>query len=447
MNRRTRIRTLAALLVVLVGALGVQAVTSDVDGSGVGDNTDEAYPGNTLITVQSYDWFHKNNGKAFIVDPDGRVLWEYDPPNTRVFDAEELDGGTLLVTTARFVPNDACPPEFQDTDRDPGHCVENRVVELDRETGEVVWSYSWYDVHLIFHETHDADRLPNGETLIADMGNERVFAVDSSGEVTWEWHAERHIGPGTEFWREYVPEDTREEYRREGPESDWTHLNDVDRLDDGTVQVSIRNFDVVVVVDRETKEVVDVVGRPGNYSLLQRQHDPHRIGDTVLVPDSENDRIVERDVETGEVVWSYTGSERRLEWPRDADRLPNGNTLVADSRGFRVLEVDETGEVVWSYSLEDERGIVYDVDRLGVPEESTDVPSGRELAGADDAGASGPRTRLDETVHYVESWAGFVLPPWVRGPALLTLFAVLVVSAALVVDLALLVTGGLRGPL
>lgn len=444
MNRRTRIRVLTATLVVLVAALGVQAVTSDLDGTGVHLNTDDAYPGNTLITVQSYEWFHENNGKAFIVDQDGTILWEYDPPNTRVFDAEELDDGSLLLTTARFVPNGDCPPEFRDTDPNPDHCVENRVVEIDRETKEEVWSYSWYDVYLIFHETHDADRLPNGETLIADMGNERVFAVDRSGEVTWEWDAEEHLGPGSRFWDEHVPDERADEYRREGPESVWTHLNDVDRLDDGTVQVSIRNFDVVVEVDRETKEVVGVVGRPGDHSILQRQHDPHRIGETVLIPDSENDRIVERDVETGEVVWSYTGTDRRLEWPRDADRLPNGNTLVADSRGFRVLEVDERGDVVWSYALEDEQAIVYDVDRLSVPEESTDVPAGRDLDGPADAVAPESRTRLAEAVHYVESWAGFVLPWWVRGPALLTLVVVAIVAAALVVDLGLLVANGLR---
>lgn len=443
MSRRTRVRTLTAVLLVLLGALGVQAVTSDVDGGGVGERRDGVYPGNTLITVQSYDWFHKNNGKAFVVAPNGTVLWEYDPPRTRVFDAEALDNGNFLLTTARFVPSEACPPEFQDTRRDPGHCVQNRIVEVDRETKEVVWNYSWYDVHLIFHETHDADRLPSGETLIADMGNERVFAVNQSGAVTWEWHAEEHIGPGTEFWRTYVPDDERAKYRREGPESDWTHLNDVDAIGNGRVQVSIRNFDVVVTVDRATKDVVNVVGRPGNHSVLQRQHDPHRLGETVLVPDSENDRIVERDVETGAVVWSFTGEQRRLQWPRDADRLPNGNTLVADSRGFRVLEVNETGAVVWSYSLVDERGIVYDADRLGVPEEPTDVPSGRELTGPGEEGA-GSRGPVQATADTVASWAGFVLPPWVRGTALLTLSGAVAVAAALVVDLALLVGGRLR---
>jgi outer membrane protein assembly factor BamB len=32
-----------------------------------------------------------------------------------------------------------------------------------------------------------------------------------------------------------------------------------------------------------------------------------------------------------------------------ASRLPNGNTLVCDSEGHRVVEVDHDGKVVWEY--------------------------------------------------------------------------------------------------
>jgi CRISPR-associated endonuclease Cas3-HD len=38
-----------------------------------------------------------------------------------------------------------------------------------------------------------------------------------------------------------------------------------------------------------------------------------------------------------------------LELPYDADRLPNGKTLIADSMHDRVIEVDPAGEIVWRY--------------------------------------------------------------------------------------------------
>lgn len=43
-----------------------------------------------------------------------------------------------------------------------------------------------------------------------------------------------------------------------------------------------------------------------------------------------------------QVVWQYGG----LNLPYDADRLPNGNTLIADGR---VIEVDTTEAIVWQY--------------------------------------------------------------------------------------------------
>ena len=73
----------------------------------------------------------------------------------------------------------------------------------------------------------------------------------------------------------------------------------------------------------------------------------------MLVADSENDRVVEYartdNPENGsewELIWELSSG---FNWPRDADRLPNGNTLVTDTLNHRVVEVTPTGKVVWEY--------------------------------------------------------------------------------------------------
>ena len=94
-----------------------------------------------------------------------------------------------------------------------------------------------------------------------------------------------------------------------------------------------------------------------------------------------------------------------------------------------MLEVNATGGVVWEYSLEGRRGIVYDADRLGLPEEPDDVPG---------AGAFPDRTAIGPVasfVAFIESWAAFVLPPWVEFAELLTLAATGLVTIALGIDL------------
>ena len=64
--------------------------------------------------------------------------------------------------------------------------------------------------------------------------------------------------------------------------------------------------------------------------------------------------ILEVDV-NGATVWSYGGGGAVSLLAPSAERLDNGNTLVADNSGYAsgtatVTEVDATGRVVWSYT-------------------------------------------------------------------------------------------------
>lgn len=65
-------------------------------------------------------------------------------------------------------------------------------------------------------------------------------------------------------------------------------------------------------------------------------------GDRILVTSQAEGWVREYDVR-GEVVWE----RKRLDRPRDAERLTNGNTLIVEAT--RVIEVDRKGNVVWSH--------------------------------------------------------------------------------------------------
>ncbi|QRV13827.1 aryl-sulfate sulfotransferase [Haloterrigena salifodinae] len=406
MNQRTRVTVAAVVIALLIASLGVQAVVIEREHRVVND--DGRYPGNTLVGVHSYD----ETGRIVELTPDGEVAWEWSVPESRVFGVEQLDEETVLAAVAVKRLAEDCDEEYLEYEEKDGHCVRNRVVEIDKESGEVVWEYDWYDEFIAWHEVHDVERLENGETAIVDMGNDRAFTVDRDGEITWEWHAEDHLTPGTPFYEEYGgPE-------REGEHDDWTHMNDIDRLENGNFQLSIRNFDVIIEVDPETDEVVDVVGEPGNHDVLDKQHNPHRIEDqgTMVVADSENGRIVELDVESEERIWRYTGpATDPLQWPRDADRLPNGNTLITDSRNNRVLEVDPDGEIVWQFGDPDGTVIplAYEADRIGAGEQS-DVPPGSELTAVEDEPGA-----ITATIREWEAMAQYVFPTWMHLPQIL----------------------------
>jgi hypothetical protein len=137
----------------------------------------------------------------------------------------------------------------------------------------------------------------------------------------------------------------------------------------------VRNANQLLIVERGTG-VVEVINEDrdggdrirGDPAVLHRQHNPQWLGDgAVLVADSENHRVVElhRTADGWEPAWVLTGAAgEAFDWPRDADRLPGGATLVTDTRNARLLLVDESGATLAVHRL-DYRTLPYEADVAG----------------------------------------------------------------------------------
>jgi outer membrane protein assembly factor BamB len=62
----------------------------------------------------------------------------------------------------------------------------SRVLEVNPVTEEIVWQYRAADFYSQWRGSNQ--RLPNGNTLICESQNGRVFEVTPAGEVVWEFH-------------------------------------------------------------------------------------------------------------------------------------------------------------------------------------------------------------------------------------------------------------------
>lgn len=303
----------------------------------------------TLVSIQGARGGDKTDAMLVGVRPDGRVVGVHNGADRKkwwYYDVDPLANDNLLLSTT-----------------EPGVSI---VEEIDADTGRHVASRQLPSVF----DSHDADLLDNGELLANDMsqeGNDRVIVYDlKREEVVWQYRFANHT--------DAFPESGGGEFG-----GDWTHNNDVEAIGGDVYMVSVRNFDSVVAIDRKTKELVWRLGVDDNHTILNEQHNPDYLGaepgPTVLVADSLNDRVVEytREDATWNRTWTLRGGE--LDEPRDADRLPNGNTLVADRRGHRILEVTPAGEVVWEFYTPWQP---YDVERLGTGDESAGGPTSLE---------------------------------------------------------------------
>jgi hypothetical protein len=396
---------IAFTVVILVNAAALGAlltVASDDDAGSIAPETISPRENTTVVTSQN------PVGKIVAYKPNGEKLYVNKTYDT-YFDVDPHPRGKDTVvytaTNRESVNRSHCV--------DP--CVRSVIEVLNLSTGEVDRLISRYEHRPHGSEWHDVDRVAPGEYLVADMADNGVYRVDTdTGEISWAWHAQSHF-----------------DIDSGGPHpGDWTHLNDVEKLDDGRIMASMRNHDQVVFLDPETHTVIDnwTLGADGRHNILHEQHNPDYIpvesgGPAIVVADSENQRVAEyqRVGDEWERTWAWRDAQ--LTWPRDADRLPSGHTLIVDSHGNRVVEVGVDGDVVWTLPIRSP----YDAERIETGDESTGGPSARR-AGLTTRGldvqSSGGNT---EQSLQVQIWMEirsllpsklvngflFVLPPWI----------------------------------
>ncbi|AXG05865.1 hypothetical protein DU500_05105 [Haloplanus rubicundus] len=400
-------------LVLTVGVGAALAPTSSTGASTPADDTPR-----TLVGVQGVGSYH-DGGSVRLLDG-GEEAWRESSAPV-YFDVTMLDNGSVL---AGFMADgyEDCRPYAP-----PCHRTGFRIIDPGADAGPAV-TYEWsFPVrNRVASEVHDVEPLPGGGFVVADMEHERVFVVEG-GEITWEWEASS---------RYEAPDDPTTQ--------DWLHINDVDRIGQGRFLVSVRNANQLVVLERG-EGVVEVInadrdddsdddGLVGDPSVLYHQHNPQWLGDgAVLVADSENHRVVElhrNDEGVWEPVWVLHGAAgQKFDWPRDADRLPNGNTLITDTRNARLVEINSTGTVVREHQF-DYRTLPYEADRLPVGE-----PAGAPTYGdtPGDGVATGEQVPVLTPLLRLIS-AGVRLPLWVGEIHLLaTLVSLGLVGAGAVV--------------
>jgi hypothetical protein len=312
----------------------------------------------TLVTTQGYytpDAFPQlvalsGNGTALYRDTTYDAYFDVDPVTNESHTVEYV---------AAAHRSDDCPDGTSS-------CTRNVVVRanLTADTERVVYAEVTPSIEAT--RWHDVDRINDTHLLVADIAADEVFAVDTrTDEVTWRWEASGHYdGSGD-------------------PGDDWTHLNDVELLDDGRVLVSIRNMNEVLFVDPGEGVQTDwTLGEQDDPGIIDEQHNPDYIpaergGPALVVADSQNNRLVEYQRRDGawERTWRFQDTE--MQWPRDADRLPNGNTLVTDTNSNRVVEISPNGSIVRELAI----GMPYDVERLGTGDESSGGESMARLQG------------------------------------------------------------------
>ena len=194
-----------------------------------------------------------------ILDESDEVVWDAERPAAR--DGYVLSNGNVLI------------------------CWSDVVREFTRDK-QVVFEYKLAPPN---EELGTAIRLDNGRTLISELGEQpRLLEVDQDGVIQIE-----------------VPLQ---------PETDNVHMQ-----------------------TRMARKLTN-----GNYLV------PHLLAFAVKEYNPEGDilNVFKTDLEV-------LGGAAAENWPFTAIRLSNGNTVISLTHGNKVIEVDQTGSIVWKIGNED----------------------------------------------------------------------------------------------
>jgi hypothetical protein len=118
----------------------------------------------------------------------------------------------------------------------------------------------------------------------------------------------------------------------------------------GQVLISLRNLDILAVVDTHTESVVWAAR-----GIWRLQHDPEFLenGHLLLYDNSGSGkgcRVLEYDPVAQAIPWAYDSENAtpfRAEYRGMKQRLPNRNTLIVDPDHLRIFEVTFDKELVW----------------------------------------------------------------------------------------------------
>jgi outer membrane protein assembly factor BamB len=253
-----------------------------------------------LAEVQIYVADHHNK-TVIKIKEDGTLLWAF--PNNNGHDVQLLKNGNILIVTG----------EVQEVTPDK----------------KVVWQLGKPTVEI----AEAAQRLDNGNTVIADNGRRAVFEINPKGE---------------EVWRFDVPNNNQ----RPQPT-----MRQVRRLANGNTLICASTEDEVWEVSPE-KKIVWRYQIPFPYLATRLENGNTLISSGDGYGSPRGYYLIEVDRE-GKTVWKYGGkdapADQQLKWPSGFVRLGDGTTYISEAQGadIRVISGDKkTLRVITSPAME-----------------------------------------------------------------------------------------------
>jgi outer membrane protein assembly factor BamB len=311
-----------------------------------------------------------DGAKVRLISMTGELVHEWNLPYSAVWDETAAvrhpqPDSQIYVEKAMLLPNGDLVAIYVAVGDSPwGY----GMVEMDKDS-HVVWKYlqqTHHDfdigadgrIYALTHEIRD-DVVPGQQHLAPPRIDDYAVVLSPEGkELKKVWLLGALAKSPYATFLSTVPW-----YIAKG-KGDYLHTNSIDvigsdmarrlpvPLEHG-VLLSFREIGTLALLDLDRERIVWALRGP-----WLRQHDAEALPDGhMMVFDNEGrggdvSRVLEFDPTTLQITWRYAGDPKHAFFSRvrsSEQRLPNGNTLITESDGGRLLEVTPGGEIVWEY--------------------------------------------------------------------------------------------------
>lgn len=253
------------------------------------------------------------------------------------------------------------------------------------------------------------DNVKNGRISDKVLLDDKIIEVDWKGNIVWTWNASDHFDEiGFDEEAKNVLYRNPNMRTAGGGVGDWLHINSIsllgpnrwfdngdERFNPDNIIFDSREANILGIISKKTGKIVwkmgpryDTDSRLGEIGWIIGQHNVHMIprglpGEgNILVFDNggwagygapnpgsptgnrnalrDYSRVIEFDPVAFKIVWQYSPKEAGFIVPLDAarfyspfisnaQRLPNGNTIITEGSDGRIIEVTKDHEIVWEY--------------------------------------------------------------------------------------------------
>lgn len=342
-------------------------------------------------TYNGYTLFSTVNSKTtYLIDMEGQIVhtWNHDTRAGRY---------VVLLENGNLLRGGVLEPQYTTLGGEGGV-----VQEIDWD-GNVVWEYRNFSPESCQH--HSFWRMKNGNTLVLCwrhhsyeeclahgrrpelMRKEGIptrggtvvkghfvsyfVEINPAGQEVWRWDFWDHMGENDPHKMNFnlaLP--------LEATWIDWDHCNNIsynEELDQ--ILTTCRALGEFLIIDRKSGDIVYRWGNPANYGAgkapgfadngdqqLFGPHNPSWLSnDRVLVYDNgylrpmgSRSRVLEVDLKSGEIVWQWMSPSPNSfssANQSNAQRLPNGNTLMVACESGHIVEVTPGGSCNYGNSF------------------------------------------------------------------------------------------------